>query len=56
MVGPDGNLNKNAFATAKSGGRGVGAVEDLNDEAADEITDLIDDLANEHFDDADFGE
>ncbi|MFC7239253.1 hypothetical protein ACFQS4_13625 [Saliphagus sp. GCM10025317] len=56
VVGPDGNLNKNAFATAKSGGRGVGAVEDLNDEAADEITDLIDDLANEHFDDADFGE
>ena len=56
VVDPDGNLNKNALSTAKSGGRGVGAVEDLDDEKKDEIEDMIDDLANEHFEEADFGD
>ncbi|MFC4540618.1 hypothetical protein ACFO5R_01595 [Halosolutus amylolyticus] len=56
VVDPDGNLNENALRTAKSGGRGVGAVEYLDDEKADEVEDLIDDLANEHVDDADFGD
>ena len=56
VVDPDGNLNKNALSTAKSGGHGVGAVEDLDDEKQDEIEDMIDDLANEHFDEADFGD
>ncbi|WP_157224656.1 hypothetical protein [Natronococcus occultus] len=28
----DGELNKNGLRTAKSGGHGVGAVEDLNDD------------------------
>ena len=56
VVDPDGNLNKNALQTAKSGGHGVGAVEDLDDEKQAEIEDMIDELANEHFDDADFGD
>ncbi|WP_049922254.1 hypothetical protein [Halopiger djelfimassiliensis] len=56
VVDPDGNLNKNALSTAKSGGRGVGAVEDLDEETKAEIEDLIDELANEHFEEADFGD
>ncbi|QCS40958.1 hypothetical protein [Natrinema versiforme] len=56
VVDPDGNLNKNALQTAKSGGHGVGAVDDLDDEKAENIEDMIDDLANEHFEDADFGD
>ena len=56
VVDPDGNLNKSALSTAKSGGHGVGAVEDLDDEKQEEIEDMIDELANEHFDDADFGD
>ncbi|QFU82053.1 hypothetical protein [Natronorubrum aibiense] len=52
VVGPDGNLNKNALSTAKSGGRGVGAVENLDDEQQREIKSLIDGLANDHFEDA----
>lgn len=55
VVDPDGNLNKNALQTAKSGGRGVGAVEDLDDEKRAEIEGLIDELANDNFEDADFG-
>lgn len=56
VVDPDENLNKNALQTAKSGGHGVGAVEDLDDDKRDDIEDMIDDLANEHFEDADFGD
>ncbi|WP_265109280.1 hypothetical protein [Halosolutus halophilus] len=56
VVDPGGDLNKNALSTAKSGGRGVGAIEDLDDEKAEETEDLIDDLANDHFEDADFGD
>ncbi|AEH36205.1 hypothetical protein [Halopiger xanaduensis] len=56
VVDPDGNLNKHALQTAKSGGHGVGAVEDLDDEKRDEIEDMIDELANENFEDADFGD
>lgn len=56
VVDPDGNLSKNALQTAKSGGHGVGAVEDLDDDKRSEIEDMIDDLANEHFEDADFGD
>ncbi|MDF9747235.1 hypothetical protein [Natrinema salsiterrestre] len=56
VVDPDGNLNRNALQTAKSGGHGVGAIEDLDEETQDEVEDVIDDLANEHFEDADFGD
>lgn len=56
VVDPDGNLNKNALQTAKSGGHGVGAVEGLDDEKMDEIEDTIDELANENFEDANFGD
>ncbi|WP_339105552.1 hypothetical protein [Haloterrigena salinisoli] len=56
VVDPDGKLNKNALQTAKSGGHGVGAVEDLDDEKAEEIEDMIDELANDNFEDADFGD
>ncbi|ELZ21526.1 hypothetical protein C477_05591 [Haloterrigena salina JCM 13891] len=56
VVDPDGNLNKNALQTAKSGGHGVGAVEDLDDDTQEEIEDMINELANDNFDDADFGD
>ncbi|WP_247003202.1 hypothetical protein [Halosolutus gelatinilyticus] len=56
VVDPDGDLNKNALQTTKSGGHGIGAVEDLNDEKAEEVENMTDDLANEHFEDADFGD
>lgn len=56
VVDPDGNLNRNALRTAKSGGRGVGAIDDLDDDTRDEVEDTIDNLANEHFEDADFGD
>ncbi len=55
VVEPGGELNRNALQTAKSGGHGVGAVEDLDDDLRKEIEGLIDDLANEHFEEADFG-
>lgn len=56
VVDPDGNLNKHALQTAKSGGHGVGAVEDVDDETKQDVIDLVDRLANENFDDAEFGE
>ncbi len=56
VVGPDGQLNRNALQTSKSGGRGVGAVEDLDDDREEDVENLIDRLANEQFEDADFGE
>ncbi|GAB3667067.1 hypothetical protein [Halopiger thermotolerans] len=56
VVDPDGNLNKNALQTAKSGGHGVGAIDDLDDDKRDEIEDMIDELANDNFEDADFGD
>ncbi|MFP9193116.1 hypothetical protein [Natronosalvus vescus] len=56
VVDPDGNLNKNALATAKSGGRGVGVVNDIDEETKTAVENLIEDLANEHFEDADFGD
>lgn len=56
VVDPDGNLNKNALQTAKSGGHGVGAVEGLDDDKREEVEDTIDELANNTFEDADFGD
>ncbi|MCU4743223.1 hypothetical protein [Natronoglomus mannanivorans] len=56
VVEPSGGLNRNALQTAKSGGRGVGAVDGLAEDQRAEIEDLIDRLANERFPDADFGE
>ncbi len=56
VVEPSGELNRNALQTAKSGGRGVGAVEDLDEGTTSDVEDLIDRLANEHFEEADFGE
>ncbi|ELZ06955.1 hypothetical protein [Natrialba aegyptia] len=56
VVDPSGKLNRNALQTAKSGGHGVGAVSDLDDDVQAETESLLDDLANDHFDDADFGE
>lgn len=56
VVDPDGNLNKNALQTAKSGGHGVSAIDDIDDDKQESVEELIDDLANEGFDDADFGD
>jgi hypothetical protein len=56
VVDPDGRLNRHALQTAKSGSHGVGAVDDADDETRSEVQDCIDRLANEHFDDADFGD
>lgn len=56
VVEPGGELNKNALQTAKSGGHGVGAIEDIDDDLQEEVEELIDELANEHFENADFGD
>lgn len=56
VVEPSGELNRNALRTAKSGGHGVGAVDDIDDDRQEEVEDLIDELANENFEDADFGD
>ena len=53
VVDPEGNLNRNALQVAK-GGHGVEAVEDIDDGTKEDIEELIDRLANEHFD-AGFG-
>ncbi|MFC7044155.1 hypothetical protein ACFQH6_00905 [Halobacteriaceae archaeon GCM10025711] len=55
VVDPDGNLNRHALQAAKSGGHGVQAIDGLDDDTEQDVKDLIDRLANEHFD-ADFGE
>ena len=54
MVEPDGDLNKNALQTAKSGGHGIGAIDDIDGDKQDSVKELIDDLANEGLEDADF--
>ncbi|WP_390289615.1 hypothetical protein [Haloarchaeobius amylolyticus] len=56
VVDPDGNLNRNALQTVKSGGHGVGAVDDIDEDKQDSVEELIDELANEGFEDADFGD
>lgn len=56
MVDPDGDLNKNALQTAKSGGHGVGAIDDIDDNKQESVEEVIDDLANESFENADFGD
>jgi hypothetical protein len=56
VVAPDGNLNRHALQTAKSGGHGVGAIDDLDDDTRGDAKDLIDRLANENFEDAEFGD
>lgn len=56
MVGPDGDPNRNALATAKSGGYGVSRIVDLDDEKVEEIEKPIDDLATKPVGGAEFGE
>ncbi|WP_224333182.1 hypothetical protein [Haloprofundus halobius] len=56
VVDPDGNLNKRALQTAKSGGHGVGAIDDIDEETREDVEDLVDELAAENFEDADFDE
>ncbi len=56
VVDPDGNLNKRALQTAKSGGHGVGAIDDIDEETKSDTEDLVDELANENFEDADFSD
>jgi hypothetical protein len=56
VVEPSGELNRNALQMAKSGGHGVGAVEDLDADLRSDVENLVDELANENFEEADFGE
>jgi len=56
VVEPDGDLNKNALQTAKSGGHGVGTIDDIADDKQESVEELIDDLANEPKADGDFGD
>lgn len=56
VVEPSGELNENALQTAKSGGHGVDAVDDIDEDTKEDVEDLIDELANENFEDADFGD
>lgn len=54
VVDPDGNLNRNALQTAKSGGHGIPAVEGIDDDTAEKAEEIVTELANENFPDADF--
>ncbi|WP_224270444.1 hypothetical protein [Haloprofundus salinisoli] len=54
VVDPDGDLNKRALQTAKSGGHGVGAIDDIDEETKANTENLIDELANDNFEDAAF--
>lgn len=49
VVEPNGDLNVNALAAVK-GGRGVTAVDGLSSDEEQEIVDMVDMFANEHFD------
>ena len=50
VVDPDGNLNRNALQTAHGGAHSVEAVEDVDDETVEEVEELLEDLAQEAFD------
>jgi len=56
VVESSGELNKNALQTAKSGGHGSGAVEELDDKLQSDVEDLVDELANDNIEGADFDE
>jgi hypothetical protein len=49
IVEPNGDLNVNALAAVK-GGRGVSAVEGLDEDMEEEIVEVVNNLANEEFD------
>lgn len=55
VVDPDGNLNENALQAAHGGAHSVEAIDDLDDDTRQDVKDLIEDLAQEEFDE-DIGE
>lgn len=55
VVDPDGNLNENALQTAHGGAHSVESVENIDDETAAAVQDLLEDLARTEFDE-DLGE
>ncbi|ELZ19199.1 hypothetical protein C476_12096 [Natrinema limicola JCM 13563] len=44
------------LADGQNGGHGVGEIDDIDDDKQDSVEELIDDLANESFENADFGD
>jgi hypothetical protein len=56
VVDTEDRLNRRALRTAQSGSHGVGAVDGLDDDTRSDVEDRIDRLANDHFEDANFGD
>ena len=50
VVDPDGNLNLNALQTAHGGAHSVEAIDDVDEETAGEVKELLEELASEEFD------
>ncbi|MFC6992575.1 hypothetical protein ACFQH3_12975 [Haladaptatus sp. GCM10025707] len=50
VVDPDGKLNENALQTAHGGAHSVEAIDGLTDDAVESVKDLLEDLAQEAFD------
>lgn len=49
VVSPAGALNLNALETAHGGGHSVEAIDDINDDTAQEVKEIIETLASEEF-------
>lgn len=50
VVDPDGNLNLNALQTAHGGAHSVEAIDDVDEGTAEEVKELLEELASEEFD------
>ena len=50
VVDPAGNLNLNALQTAHGGAHSVEAIDDVDEDLAEEVKELLEELASEEFD------